>query len=169
MCLQALGLMWPALTLPFTICHIPHYRESIGTAPVLIFPSYTPTAFSALQQSLSDSPPPAHATFIFHIYTQSIYMTLLQNNVSPAVEQGNSVCLTLLIVLSLFLSIAFFSWLLVSSLLCSQNIVSHLNCLPSAPQCPIYSFFYSFSTSSNSESLGFASVSGTRTRLIACV
>lgn len=25
------GLMWPALTLPYTICHSPHYREGIGT------------------------------------------------------------------------------------------------------------------------------------------
>lgn len=66
MCLQAVGLMWPASTLPFTICHNPHYRERIGTAPVLSSPSFTPTAISALQQSLSGFLPPAHLTFIFH-------------------------------------------------------------------------------------------------------
>lgn len=64
-----------------------------------------------------------------------------------------------------FLSLLFFS----SFLPCSQNIVSHLICLPSAPQCPIYSMFNSLSASSNSESLGFASMSSTRTRLAAGV
>lgn len=106
-CLQAVGLKWPALTLPFTICHIPHYRERIGTAPVLISPSYTPTAISALHQSLSDSPPLAHPTCIFHIYIQSIYLTLMQSNLSATVEQGHYSPFTLLIHVSLFVSIPF--------------------------------------------------------------
>lgn len=153
MCLQALGLMWPALTLPFTICHIPHYRESIGMAPVLISPSYTPTAISPLQQSLSDSLPPAYPTFIYCIYIKSIYSILHLSR-------------TMFFWACFFWFFFFFCSVIFFLFPCSQNIVSHLNCLPSVPQCPIYSMFNSFSASSNSVSLGFDSMSSSCTRLV---
>lgn len=41
---------------------------------------------------------------------------------------------------------------------CSQNVFSHLICLPSPPLCPIFSIFNSLSASSNLEALGFAAV-----------
>ena len=99
--------------------------------------------------------PAAHNTFIFHIYMQNIYLTLMQSN---SRIRSLYFFFTLLILVSYNSSVF-------SALSCSQNIVSHLICLPSTPRCPINGIFNSLSASSNSESLGFASVSSTHTWL----
>lgn len=160
--------MWPALTLPSTICHIPHYKQRIGTAPALISLSYTPTAFSAPfpepQWFPSSSPS--------HIYISYLHAKHLSHNTQAEQLKSNSRIGSLNSLYSAHPCepVSFnFSLCSFFFLPYSQNIVSHLICVPSAPQCPIYSMFNSLSTSSNSESLGFASMSSTCTRLAAGV
>lgn len=90
--LRQAGLMCPALTLPYTICHSPHYRDGIGMEHQRS--SLRVTLHRLFQHCCSASPPlstpPAFPTFIFHIWMRSMYLTLtcrtvwvhLQNKVS---------------------------------------------------------------------------------------
>lgn len=111
--------------------------------------------FSARQQSLSDSPPPAPAPAVkFHSH---IDIYIIQHKSTCRIGQP---CLPLLEPVSFH---SFCIVLLLFLLLCFHILYSTflltVNCLPSAPQWPIYRTSHSVSTSNNSESLGGASMS----------
>ena len=132
LCLQAVGLMWPASTLPFTICHIPHYRERNGTAPELRSNRYFSTAPEP--RRLSSSSPS-------HIYISYLRARHLSDTHAEASKRDSEIgSLSSLYsshphVFLFFKPLSFLFLLLVFSLFflpCSPNIVSHLICPPPA-------------------------------------